>query len=499
MSITVNRARSCPPVAGLVGLMGAALLVAVCAGCAGGRRPQLERVAKDWCETIRASQVVPVYPLTEDLEPGDVFLVQTSIQAETDIYRRKGFLPLDDRRVRLREPGYAEVYFDGFWRDTWGAGRHPRVDRAGAGPAAGGGRLLLTAAEAPRAAFPSYSFEVRRSGGLGLALPIKGVPVGLSYLGSDRATGSVTIADARTYGGDSWTLYSSLLDWAERPEVRVMLADTVEQSGRPVFLRVVSRVYLTGAVVVGMHADSTRGAQATAGAAPQVSVLNTDGSVNENFNAALAALSESADPSPAQAGGRVKFVQATSRDVVLAESFDRLLSIGYLGFDVPVFEGGVLGAPIPTYERLEGLVREPAPAAGRLTGQEVRANMHIDALAGQAMIDATTSVPADAPAEAADRARRARTFKNRALKIMSAAAASLGGREFTSSKQLADAALALGPDDQGLDRAFEEAAKNFRTAARRYIAADGGGSRNDRAFTAEVERAFGEEHGFIKP
>jgi hypothetical protein len=29
--------------------------------------------------TIRASQVVPVYPLTEDLQPGEVFLVQLPV------------------------------------------------------------------------------------------------------------------------------------------------------------------------------------------------------------------------------------------------------------------------------------------------------------------------------------------------------------------------------------------------------------------------------------
>ena len=34
-------------------------------GCATTGK-QLEKVAKDWCETIRASQVICVYPLTEE-------------------------------------------------------------------------------------------------------------------------------------------------------------------------------------------------------------------------------------------------------------------------------------------------------------------------------------------------------------------------------------------------------------------------------------------------
>jgi len=57
-------------------------LVCIPVSCASWERQhQLERVAKDWCLTIRASQVIPVYPLTEDLQPGDVFLVQTAAAA----------------------------------------------------------------------------------------------------------------------------------------------------------------------------------------------------------------------------------------------------------------------------------------------------------------------------------------------------------------------------------------------------------------------------------
>ena len=64
------------------------------------RQHQLERVAKDWCLTIRASQVIPVYPLTEDLQPGDVFLVQTPVKKQVEVYEKRGFLPLEQMLVR---------------------------------------------------------------------------------------------------------------------------------------------------------------------------------------------------------------------------------------------------------------------------------------------------------------------------------------------------------------------------------------------------------------
>ena len=71
---------------------------------------QLERIAKDWALGIRASQVIPVYPLTEDLQPGDVFLVQTPVEEQTRLYLEKGFLPLENLVTRLRVNGYQDFY-----------------------------------------------------------------------------------------------------------------------------------------------------------------------------------------------------------------------------------------------------------------------------------------------------------------------------------------------------------------------------------------------------
>src|SRR5262249_20761502 len=56
---------------------------------------ELSRVAKDWCLTVRASQVIPVYPLTRDLRPGDVFVTTVPIGQEVSAFEQKGFLPLD--------------------------------------------------------------------------------------------------------------------------------------------------------------------------------------------------------------------------------------------------------------------------------------------------------------------------------------------------------------------------------------------------------------------
>jgi hypothetical protein len=89
------------------------LVAAVLAGGCSPAASQLERVAKDWCLTIRASQVIPVYPLTEDLEPGDVFLVTVPIHDEARTYEQNGFLPIDMHVTRLAGLDYREVYDEG--------------------------------------------------------------------------------------------------------------------------------------------------------------------------------------------------------------------------------------------------------------------------------------------------------------------------------------------------------------------------------------------------
>src|SRR5439155_17343739 len=98
-----------------IALYGFVLLVS---GCCLTRQCQLEHVAKDWCMTIRASQVIPVYPLTEDIQPGDVFLVQVPIDRQQQVYEDKGFLPLDNHITRLKPSGYKQFYTNSFLPGT---------------------------------------------------------------------------------------------------------------------------------------------------------------------------------------------------------------------------------------------------------------------------------------------------------------------------------------------------------------------------------------------
>ena len=282
-------------------------VVVVLVGCTTYQK-QLEKVAKDWSMVVRASQVIPVYPLVEDIEPGDVFLVQTPIAAQHEIYNKKGFLPLDQHMTRLAPMDYSVFYRSAYginghentpdhWREPEGMPTTAEksmspveaVDEAEADVEAEDGDIDEADEEeeeeeeeetplpkrhlaqtnwyqAPRAAFPSYTFKVESGQGINVALPVKGVPVALSLLNTDQATGSVTIADAYTFGLPYDQMEEKVYLWASHPANRRLLRDMAGQAKqRTMFLRVVSRVYMTGKVIISMTATGAGSAGLDAG------------------------------------------------------------------------------------------------------------------------------------------------------------------------------------------------------------------------------------------
>jgi len=121
--------------------------------CSTEAQRELEHVAKDWSMTIRASQVIPVYPLTEDVQPGDIFLVQVSVDDQQKVFSEKGFLPLDNHIGRLPPTGYVKFY------DTRLNMVVPFVLPRDWFNSADGKGLL----SAMNASFPTYSFSVRKA------------------------------------------------------------------------------------------------------------------------------------------------------------------------------------------------------------------------------------------------------------------------------------------------------------------------------------------------
>lgn len=346
--------------------------VVVACVCVGGcgttqRERELARVAKDWAQTIRASQVIPVYPLTEDLLPGDVFLVTTSVHKQAEEYRTRGFLSLDMHKARLKGLDYS-----GFYHQSRGIGArkdtpyHWIYPEPSGDPA--GSRLPATPPEirrddearhtmptafwqAPHAFFPSYSFEVSSRLGINAAIPIQSVPISLAFMDTREATGSVQLTDAFVYGVSETELRETLEVWAT--EHRASLIEMRAANSGPVFLRVVNRVYLVGAVNVSLRSARSGNANAEVGErVPSPEGAETPGKMRVADVAALRTLSEVA--SAGMPGGAVSYSYASSRQVVANETFARPLVVGFLALDYPVLGDGSLGAAVASSKTLVG-------------------------------------------------------------------------------------------------------------------------------------------------
>jgi hypothetical protein len=342
-------------------IIAAGALVLVLAGCRSldrRRDTQLERVARDWCLTIRASQVLPVYPLTEDLQVGDVFLVSTPLSQEVKDLEADGFLPLDTVIARIQPTGWQQ-----FYNGAYGVVDGSVVPRQWQFPATTPPATAWNVA--PGAAFPSYTFQVKQGAGATLAIPIQAVPVGLSLLQTGDAYGTVNIASASTYGLPITVLAPQVDAWAaENQNFLSQYAPRVVSSGRrgkqdvdQHYLRVVYRVYVAGGVNLSLISNESRGGRLDAGASKPIALFDAGDSTNaadaaKNYQAVLAALSQSV--AAATPGANITIASASSRGVAMNETFPRPLVVGYLAFDRPIEADGRLGAPLPTEARVSG-------------------------------------------------------------------------------------------------------------------------------------------------
>ena len=346
-------------------------ILLVAAGCArlqtSQMKTELQEVAKRWCLTIRASQVIPVYPLTEDLQPGDVFLVQTPIPKQVSEYTKRGFLPLDLHLHRIAPLNYGKFYGDSFWRGNYSENiPHPRPKP----DPADDNSPRFSVAPLPAAAFPDYTFQAKRGMGTRLAIPISGVPVGLSFLGTSTVNGSVKMSEAFTYGLDDASLLKSLYEWADDAAVQLMLAKTRNATRSRLYLRVVSRVYLVGRLTVSLQAQGSSSAGADVGAAKPANPFTMTEEDAEKLKSVAESYQEAVDKisgalNDSLPGGSVRFVSANHNAVVMDEILARLLVIGYVGFDVEVDRYGRLGAPVATLDVLEN---RPAAQARLASG-----------------------------------------------------------------------------------------------------------------------------------
>jgi hypothetical protein len=305
--------------------------------CINKKERQLKRIARDWCQLITASQIIPLYPLTQDIQPGDVMLVTTAIENQREDFENNGYLKLDQLLYRMHPSieDYRSFYNGRYNYSSIGANSSADINNY----------QSISWDNLPLAFFPSYNFKVKTTIDAGLVLPVKGVPLAMSLSDTKEADGQLSIHKAHTYGIDSKLLYDSLVTWASdnrwflqsyEPRVRKGIfgkhTDTT-------FLRVVSRVYAIDSLNVSLKSKSN--------SKPNLNNdKNSTAANNKGFSSDL--MNKVSEISP-----RVSIIAESERNVFMTESFPEPIIVGYIGFDVPILKDGFLGVPISTLNQLK--------------------------------------------------------------------------------------------------------------------------------------------------
>lgn len=229
----------------------------------------MEQVAKDWSMTVRASQVMPIYPLEEDIRPGDIYLVDRSLESEIKAWNEKGFLPLVNRydRISIPKDRYDDIYQNGFYPVD-----SPSFSRP------------------PKAAFPSYSFEVDKRGTLGIALPLNSVPIALSASGARSATGSVVFKKAATQGIPDRQMEMMVRQWASQHASELKARAKKTKTESPLILRLITRIFTLKGATVSLAFSETNGASLQAGSPPSSPELSSTS--DEQYVALIAYLNK---------------------------------------------------------------------------------------------------------------------------------------------------------------------------------------------------------------
>lgn len=356
-------------------------------------REQAEEVAKDWNFTIRAAGVIPVYPMSADLRPGDVFLSRTPVNAEADLWEERGYIPIEAHLLRL------PVDYDDFY------GSQAGTELEGLEKAKLYGRnnpawvdTILEPDAPPIVGFPSYSFRASFETGLAGAVPIQGVPVALSFLNVKDASANLSISDASSYGIDVAQLHKTLVDWAGDNADLLNSYVPIDPDAEPAYLRVVYRIYRAKQFDIGMYNVSGTGITSSIGAKKEVptatlqrksqppaegdgdddqgagdqeadnqSAITTEHrTFRADYDELLKSLSNNANDEPSQRpdvgdlaeaqlpGASVQFTSAAERSVSFKQTFTTPIVVGYHAFDVEIRYGGKVGAPMSTLERIDG-------------------------------------------------------------------------------------------------------------------------------------------------
>ena len=314
----------------LLWLAACALILAGCATANRTARDQSQMVAKNWFKVIRGAQVFPLNPLREDVKPGDIYIVNQTIETQSNALQKDGYLPLDHK-----------------------------IDT-----------LTVKATAPAMAAIPSFSFVVSRSAGLQANFPVEGIPVGLGLVKSSDVQVSMSIADVTVREVLTKDAYDALRTWNENKAVRDYLKLQARITRTPLFLRTITTVYYTRGVTASIKALDAGGANVAAGGgifedASSIDLnrilpeaIKSDAAKNRLVELA-AELNKIKPLEVALPGGTATYMKSSDNTVSMNQTFTTPLAVGCVGFDAVIHKNGAIGPPMLFVKSLEDLLVQP--------------------------------------------------------------------------------------------------------------------------------------------
>ncbi|WP_327206667.1 hypothetical protein [Rhizobium beringeri] len=230
--------------------------IALLAGCAGEKKPDYNFVQTQWSDSILrlGADLAPVYPPTEDIQLGDVF----AIEAETGSAAEKsGEAPLKSLRL-----GYVDGIIGATQRHylkrlklpesifTQGGAIDRTKDQGRSTKAAFSDKFTHTL---PITAFPEYTIARGSLFNFSASLPGKVFGFLFGFGATEDTELRVSVADNNTFGIPAYEARALLADFCRRVDrpcdtghIRnAFYATYGYYPTRPVFVRLISRVYVT--------------------------------------------------------------------------------------------------------------------------------------------------------------------------------------------------------------------------------------------------------------
>lgn len=328
-------------------------------------------VAREWSQSLRELNIVPVFPPREDVYVGDIYLDPAPPDKEV----KTGPLPIGQIVGRLTLTNELNAFYS--TRASFPP-TQPETTNFMANYTNNPFALLPQAADTNRdifaggdihrlrmVGFPSFMSATFSQGDLSAVIPVEGINIGLAGSSSRSRTATISIPVAESYGLPSSEVLDAAVKGGKLSGAGKSFSGTnifyctgtKSINSNHVYLRLITEVFYTRAIDVSIGQKTTSGIgvsakpMVSAGTVTQVvSTLssNTNGSTSTTRTETGSTVERAAELNrqlteslgQTTPGGSVKFVSAGDYGVGMRRTYERPIAIGYRALLLKIDQDG---------------------------------------------------------------------------------------------------------------------------------------------------------------